>query len=67
MMGERRRRDAEFRADLSDYHPLRMRGQQQPNDAQARLRAEGGEHVGIADQFGVGIRGIHVDLILILP
>src|SRR5687768_7121038 len=46
VMGERGRRNVELGADVAGGHSRRMRGQQEPDDAQARFGAHRGEHVG---------------------
>ena len=46
MMGQRRARDAGLGLDLADHQAVGMGGEQEPHDAEPRLGAEGGEHVG---------------------
>ena len=40
-------RNAQFALDFADHQTLRMSGEKQLHDAQARLRAHGREHVGV--------------------
>jgi len=66
---QRGRRNSEFALDLTDHHSVRMRGKQSPQDPQARLGAERGEHVRIvrcAVDFRRSLRSrrFHISIIL---
>jgi hypothetical protein len=56
VMRQRGRRNFEFVLDLTDDHSVWMRGKQSPQDPQARLGAECGEHVRIV-RCAVDFRG----------
>ena len=59
VVGQGGRGNAERGLELAGEHPVRMGGQQQPQDAEPRLRAERGEDVGVAGNRIVLDRAIH--------
>src|SRR5690348_11592814 len=62
MMRKRRSRDAEFLLDFAGNHPVRVSGEEQPQNLQARLRAKSREAVGgPSDDEGIGLA--HISMI----
>ena len=64
MMGKRRRWDPQLVLNVSHDQSLRMGGQQELHDAQARLGPHGRKHIRVANDLFSVVTGCHSSIIL---